>query len=139
MNFTRIALASLGAFVAYFVVGGLSFALFPSLKTEFLKYPAVYRSQAGIKATMPVGMAFMFLAIVALAVVFAMLDRSGFTGARLGALFGALVGIFAIGSFVVHNYVNLQIGAMLALQQSIAYFVEWVIVGTVIGLIYRPR
>jgi len=88
---------------------------------------------------MPVGMAFMFLAIVALSVIFAMLDRSGLSGIGLGALFGALVGIFAIGSFVVHNYVNLQIGAVLALQQSIAYFAEWVIVGTVIGLIYQPR
>ena len=29
MNFTRIALAALGAFVAYFVLGGLSFAALP--------------------------------------------------------------------------------------------------------------
>jgi len=46
MNFTRIALAALGAFVAYFVLGGLSFAVLPWLKNEFLKYPAVYRSLA---------------------------------------------------------------------------------------------
>jgi hypothetical protein len=139
MNFARIALASTGAFVAYFVVGGLTFALIPSLKTEFLKYPNVYRPQEGIKATMPVGMLFMFFAIVALAVIYAMLDRSGTSGVRLGALFGVLIGIYVIGSFVVHNYVNLQIGAMLTVQQAIAYFVEWVVVGTVIGLIYRPR
>jgi hypothetical protein len=44
MNFVRIALATLGAFVAYMVLGGLMFALVPSLKVEFLKYPAVYRS-----------------------------------------------------------------------------------------------
>ncbi|MGA8298254.1 MAG: hypothetical protein WCB53_22940 [Terriglobales bacterium] len=139
MNFARIALASLGAFVAYFVVGGLSFVLVPSLKTEFLKYPNVYRPQEGIKAVMPVGMVFMFIAIVALAVIYAMLDRSATSGVRSGALFGALVGVYAIGSFVVHNYVDLQIGIMLTVQQSIAYFVEWVVVGTVIGLIYRPR
>jgi hypothetical protein len=36
------------------------------------------------------------------------------------------------------NYVNLQIGGKLTLQQAVAYFIEWVIVGTVIGLIYRP-
>jgi hypothetical protein len=29
MNFTRIALAALGGFVAYFVLGGLSFAILP--------------------------------------------------------------------------------------------------------------
>jgi hypothetical protein len=141
MNLGRLALASIGAFVAYFVVGGLSFTLVPSLRSEFLKYPTVYRSQEGIKAVMPVGMVFMFVAIAALAVLYAMLyrgDSSLAQGARLGAIFGALIGVFAIGSFVVHNYVNLQIGVMLTVQQGIAYFVEWVIVGLVIGLIYRP-
>jgi len=141
MNLLRILLAGLGGFVAYFVVGGLSFALLPSLKNEFLKYPAVYRSQPGQMSHMPAGMVFMFLAIVALAVLYAMSCQgvSGpAQGARLGALFGALIGLFAIGSFVVHNYVNLQIGLKLTVQQAVAYFVEWVIVGVVIGLIYRP-
>jgi hypothetical protein len=141
MNLARIALAGLGGFVAYFVLGGLSFALLPSLKNEFLKYPAVYRSQEGIKSVMPAGMTAMFLSILALAVIYAMLYRgdSGLAeGARLGGLFGALIGIFAIGAFVVHNYVNLQIGVMLTVQQGVAYFVEWVVVGLVIGLIYRP-
>ena len=52
--------------------------------------------------------------------------------------FGALIGIFSIGAFVVHNYVNLPIGAKRTVRQGIAYFVEWVIVGLVIGLIYKP-
>jgi hypothetical protein len=38
----------------------------------------------------------------------------------------------------VHNYVNLNIGSKLTLEQSIAYFVEWVVTGIVVGLIYRP-
>jgi hypothetical protein len=97
----------------------------------------VYRSQEGIKSTMPAGMAFMFVAIVVLAVIYAMLYRGG-SGIIEGARFGALIGVFAIGSFVVHNYVNLQIGLKLTIQQAIAYFAEWVIVGLVIGLIYRP-
>jgi len=37
MNLSRIALAALGGFVAYFVLGGLTFGLLPSLKSEFLK------------------------------------------------------------------------------------------------------
>jgi hypothetical protein len=86
---------------------------------------------------MPAGMAFMFVAIVVLAVIYAMLYRGG-SGIIEGARFGALIGVFAIGSFVVHNYVNLQIGLKLTIQQAIAYFAEWVIVGLVIGLIYRP-
>jgi hypothetical protein len=39
---------------------------------------------------------------------------------------------------VIHNYVNLNIGAALTAQQSVAYSVEWVVTGIVIGLIYRP-
>jgi Protein of unknown function (DUF1761) len=137
VNLTRIALASIAAFLAYFAVGGLMFGLLPWMKNEYRKYPNVYRSQEGIKNTMPAGMAFMFLAIVVLAVLYAMLYQGG-SGITEGARFGALIGIFSIGTFVVHNYVNLQIGIKLTVQQGIAYFAEWVIVGLVIGLIYRP-
>jgi hypothetical protein len=105
MNFPRIALAALGAFVAYFAMGGLAFAVFPLLAAEFRKYPAVYRSQAGIKSVMPAGMAAMFVAMLALAVIYAMLYRGG-SGITEGARFGALIGVFAIGAFVVHNYVK---------------------------------
>jgi hypothetical protein len=141
MNLSGIALAAVGGFVAYFVLGGLSFVVAPSLKDEFLKYPTIYRSQEAMKGAMPAGMAFMFMAIVALAVLYSMLAASVSNapdGLRLGAMFGALIGVFAIGSFVVHNYVNLQIGLKLTVQQAIAYFIEWVVVGIVIGLIYRP-
>jgi hypothetical protein len=41
-------------------------------------------------------------------------------------------------AFVLHNYVNLNIGLKLALEQAVAYFLQWTIVGIVIGLIYRP-
>jgi hypothetical protein len=136
MNITRIALAALGGFVAYMALGGLAFALLP-LREEFLKYPAVYRSKEGQMSHMPAGMLAMLLAIVALAVIYAMLYRGG-SGLAAGALFGALIGIFFLGTFVVHNYVNLNIGLKLTLQQGVAYFIEWTVTGLVIGLIYRP-
>jgi len=137
MNLARVALAAVGAFVAYFVLGGLSFVLFPSLKDEFLKYPAVYRTPDAMKTVMPAGMVAMFVAMVVLALIYAMSYQGG-SGAAEGARFGALIGVFAICAFVIHNYVNLNIGSKLTIQQSIAYFVEWLAVGLVIGLIYRP-
>ena len=99
--------------MAYFVFGGISFGLVPSLRNEFLKYPAVYRSQEGIKNTMPFGMAAMFVTIVALAFLYALLNQSR-SGVAAGARFGALIGIYSVGSFVVHNYVNLNIGGKLS-------------------------
>lgn len=137
MNFTRIGLAALGGFVAYFVLGGLSFALVPSLKNEFMKYPNVYRSQDAMKSVMPAGMVAMFVGMLVLAVLYAMVYRGG-SGVAEGAHFGALIVIFAICSFVAHNYVNLNIGLKLTVQQAVAYFFEWVVTGIVIGLIYRP-
>src|SRR5271170_6430616 len=137
MNFTSIGLAALGAFVAYFAVGGLMFVSAPFMKTEFLKYPAVYRSSDGIKSVMPIGMAAMFVGILVLAVIYSMLYQGG-SGLVEGARFGVLIGVFVICAFVIHNYVNLNIGFAITLQQSIAYFVEWVVTCTVIGLIYQP-
>ena len=136
MNIVRIFLAAVGGFAVYFLVGGLSFAL-SSMKNEFLKYPAVYRSAESIKTVMPAGMAAMFIAMVALAVLYAMLYR-GHSGLLEGARFGALIAIFSICSFVIHNFVNLNIGMRLTVQQSIAYSVEWLLVGVAIGLIYKP-
>jgi len=135
MDYSRIALAALGGTVAYFVLGFLFFALLP-LRREFEKYPAVYRTQADMKGVMPLGMFAMLLAIAVLAVLYAMLYRGG-SGLMEGARFGMLVGLYAVGSFVLHNHVNLNIGAKLTVQQAVAYFVEWTVVGIVIGLIYR--
>jgi hypothetical protein len=137
MNYTRILLAAVGGFFACFILGGLVLGVLPSLKTEFRKYPAVYRSQEGIKAVMPAGMVAMFVGILALTVIYAMVYRGG-AGLVEGARFGALIGLFAICAFVIHNYVNLNIGINLTIQQSVVYFLEWVVTGMAIGLIYRP-
>jgi len=137
MNYARIAFASLGAFAAYFMLGAIMFSLLPSLRTEFQKYPAVYRSQEGQMKYMAVGMPAMFVAMLALAMIYAMFYPGGSPGGT-GVRFGALIGVFAVCSFVVHNYVNLNIGLKLTIQQSVAYFIEWTVAGAVIGLIYRP-
>ena len=137
MNYLRIVLAAIGAFVAYMAAGGLMFVALPSLKTEFLKYPGVYRDHDGQMSHFPVGMAAILLSMVVLAVLYARMYRAG-AGWVDGAVFGALVGLFVIGAFVLHNYANLNIGARLTAISAVAYFVEWCIAGIVIGLIYRP-
>src|SRR5262249_12065977 len=116
--------------------GGFAFTM-PGMKNEFMKYPAVYRSQEGIKSVMPFGMLAMLGAILALSIIYALLYRDG-SGFVQGARFGALIGVYSIGSFVIHNYVNLNIGGKLTAQQAVAYFLEWLAVGIVIGLIYKP-
>ena len=137
MNLARLVLAAVAALVAYFALGFLSFAG-GTLRDEYARYPAVYRSQESMKGVMPFGMAAMAVAMLVLAILYAMVYRGG-SGFTEGARFGALVGLFAVCAFVVHNHVNLNIGWKLTLGQALAYFVEWTAVGVVIGLVYRPK
>ena len=135
MNVTRIGLAALAALVAYFAMGGVFFAL-PAMRAEFGKYSSVYRSQESIRRVMPFGMFGMLISMIAVAVLFAMIHPTG-AGVGAGVEFGGLLALFALGSFVIHNHVNLNVGARLTGLQAIAYSVEWIAVGVLISLVYR--
>ncbi len=39
---------------------------------------------------------------------------------------------------MLHNYVSLNIGLKITVVSAMAYFVEWTVVGVVIGLVYKP-
>ena len=90
-----------------------------------------------MKSVMPAGMIAMFVSILVLVVIYGLAYQGG-SGVAEGARFGALIGLFAVCAFVIHNHVNLRIGLALTVGQAVAYFVEWTIVGIVIGLLYRP-
>ena len=137
MNYSSLALAALGGTAVYFAFGFLMFWLVPALINESHKYPAVFRSKEEIMTVMPIGMVATLIAILIVAVIFAMLPHGG-SGTTEGARLGVLIGIFVVCAFVLHNYVNLNIGLKLALEQAVAYFVQWTIVGIAIGLIYKP-
>ena len=137
MNYSRLALAALGGTVASFAFGFLVLWLVPALINEAHKYPAVFRPKEKMMAVMPIGLVANFLAILVAAIIFAMIHPGG-SGITEGARFGVLIGIFVVCAFVLHNYVNLNIGLKLALGQAVAYFVQWTIVGIIIGLIYKP-
>jgi hypothetical protein len=138
MNFARWMLATLGATVALFAFGFLAFGALPQLREEFAKYPNVYRTRETMKDVMPIGVAAILLSILVLVVLYAMVYRGG-SGFAEGTRFGALIGCFVVCAFVAHNYVNLNIGWKLTVEQAVAYFVEWTLVGIVIGLIYKPK
>ena len=137
MNYSSLALAALGGTVASFAVGFLLFWLVPGLIKEGHKYPAVFRPKEEMMKVMPVGLAATFLSILVAAIIFARMHQDG-SGTGEGARFGVLLGLFVVCAFVLHNYVNLNIGLKLALMQAAAYFVQWTTVGIVLGLIYKP-
>jgi hypothetical protein len=138
MNYGRMAIAVVCAFVAYMALGGAIFAAVPSLKAEFAKYPNVYRSHEGQMSHFPAGMFGIFLSISVMTVLYAMSYRPG-SALAAGAIFGVLFGLFYLGSFVLHNYANLNIGLRITVFSAVAFMLEWTVVGVVIGLIYRPK
>ena len=137
VSYTRLGLAALGGTIASFAFGFLVLWLVPALFDEARKYPAVFRPQEEMVTVMPIGLLATFLAILVAAILFAMIPQRG-SGAAEGARFGVLIGIFVVCGFVLHNYVNFNIGLRLALGQAAAYFVQWTVIGVVIGLIYKP-
>jgi hypothetical protein len=135
MNLTRIALSSIAALVAYFIVGGVFFAI-PAMGSEFAKYPAVFRTGESVNSVMAVGVLGLLIAIGAASVIFARMYPTG-AGLDAGVKFGALLAVFVIGSFVIHSYMLLNIGPRLSVLQGITYTAEWIVVGIVISLVYR--
>ena len=136
MNLPRLGLAALGGMVASFAFGFLVILLVPALLDEAHKYPAVFRPQEEMMTVMPIGIVATFIAMLVVTIIFAMIYRGG-SGPAKGARLGVLIGIFAVCN-VLHNYMNFNIGLKLALGQAAAYFAQWIIVGIVIGLIYKP-
>lgn len=136
VNYAHVGFAFLGATVAYFVSGFILFAALPGMKTEFLRYPGVYRTDDGMRKLMPYNMIGILVSVAVVAVLYAKIYSSG-GGMVSGVCLGALMGLFAVCTFVVHNYVFLNIGAKLAVYEGMAYFIQWVIVGAAVGVIYK--
>ena len=136
MNYSRLGLAALGGTVAHFAFGFLVVWLVPALIDEAHRYPGVFRPLEEMMTVMPIAIVASFISILVVTILFARIHKSG-SGTVEGGRLVALIGILAVCN-VLHNYVNLNIGPKLALGQAAAYFVQWIIVGLVIGLIYKP-
>lgn len=136
MNYTRLALSAVAAFVAYMGVGGIFF-MNDGMKNEFRKYTSVFRTEETMKGAMPMGMLGMLLAMGAASWLFAMIHPAG-AGWMAGAEFGFVTAVFVLGTYVLHNYSILNIGGRLAAMQGFAHTLQWIMVGVVIALVYRP-
>jgi hypothetical protein len=135
MNYMRIALAALAAWIAYFAMGGL---VFGKLIADYYRpYTAVYRSQDAVMSRFPVGIVGMLVAMLVLAAMYAK-GYEGGSGLMEGLRFGLLIGIFVVGAVVGDEYVTLNIGGKLALAMAAGRLLGWVITGMVIGLVYKP-
>lgn len=101
MNYPRLGLAALGGTVASFAVGFLVIWLVPVLIDEAHKYSAVFRPQEEMMTVMPIGIVATFIAILVVAILFAMVHQRE-SGPMEGARFGAGKPLFATRKFVLN-------------------------------------
>jgi len=134
MNYPRLAAAAAAAWI---VDGLYGFVVYGNvLSNEFAKYPGVFRPLEAMNAKMP----FLFVGLLLTMFVATYIYAKGYEGGaglQEGARFGALFGLFLAG-MTLGNYAVFNIGSQLAASMAVAALVEWTIVGTVIGLVYRP-
>jgi hypothetical protein len=134
MNYSRIALAAVAATAADAVYG---FTVYGTLLAgEFAKYPGVYRAEDVGTSYLPLLFLGVFFAVCVLTAIYA----KGYEGRgpAEGLRFGLLIALFGTFAFSSVNYATLNIGRRLALEITAAGFVEWTMIGTIVGLVYKP-
>ena len=134
MNYARLVLAAVAATVFDAVYGFLVYGIL--MAPEFAKYPGVYRSNEAGQAFLPLMFGGLFIAIAAAAIIYAK-GYEGGSGVAEGARFGALLGVFVVFALAGVDYAVLNIGRRLAVMTAAAGFVEWLVIGVIIGLVYK--
>ncbi len=134
MNYGRLALAAVLGTVADMTYGFVAYGML--LTGQFSQYPGVYRP-ADDMSHMPVLVAGAFVAVLAATFIYSK-GYEGRGGVEEGLRFGAVMGLFCVGYAAMVNYAVLNIGRRLAVGLAAAGFAEWLVVGLVIGLVYKP-
>ena len=135
MNFARIALAAVVATVVDAVFGVVVYGNL--LTAEFGQYPNVYRPMDTQMAYMPALFGGIFIAMIGAAAIYAK-GYEGGNGLKEGFRFGLLIALVTMGYAAIVGYSMTNIGRNLGLLMAAAVFVEWVVAGVVIGLMYKP-
>jgi len=135
MTLRRIAVPALVAWLVDGAYGYLVFGLL--LNNEFAQYPGVFRSFEAVSSMMPLMLASSLVGWIAVAYIFAK-GHDGGSGVKEGFWFGVVLGSVFIFLVSVPSYVIYNIGQSLAGKMVIASFLEMLIDGIVLGLVYKP-
>jgi hypothetical protein len=134
MNYGHLVAAALAATIMDAVYGIVVWGLV--LPGEFARYPEIYRPAGDTS-----GFALMFVGIFAAMCCAAWIYAKGYEGgSRLieGVKFGVAMGLLMAAYIASANYGTMRIGKRLALTYVMGGFGEWLVVGLVIGLVYKP-
>jgi len=135
MTLRRIAVPALVTWLVDGAYGYLVFGLL--LNNDFAQYPGVFRSFEAVSSMMPLMLVSALVGWVAVAYIFAK-GHDGGSGVKEGFWFGVVLGSMFTFLVSVPSYVIYNIGQSLAGKMVIAGFLEMLIDGIVLGLLYKP-
>jgi hypothetical protein len=135
MSLRRIAVPALVTWLVDGAYGYLVFGLL--LNNDFAQYPGVFRSFEAVSSMMPLMLVSSLVGWVAVAYIFAK-GHDGGSGVKEGFWFGVVLGSVFTFLVSVPSYVIYNVGQALAGKMVIAAFLEMLIDGIVLGLVYKP-
>jgi hypothetical protein len=135
MNFMRVAMAALAAWVLYMVMGYLVHAVL--LRDLYMQYSGLMRPEAQAQAILPVNFGVVLVGFFAFAYAYAK-GYEGGNGLQEGLRFGVLVGIMLCTFGTIWEYMVWPVGRRLLAAWLIDYIVEFALYGIVVGLVYKP-
>lgn len=134
MNFPRVAVAALAAWLLYMGMGYLVHGVL--LKDVYLEYAAVMRPEAEANAILPFNFGMALVGFFAFAYAYAK-GYEGGNGLQEGLRFGVLIGIMLCSFVTIWEYMVWPVGSGLLAAWLIDYIVEFALYGIVVGLIYK--
>jgi hypothetical protein len=135
MNYPRLVLAAVSALITFFAWGFLTEGWL--LRKDFAASAALYRTSDLQMKYMPLGMVATLVALLAAVVLYAGWC-GGTSGAVRGLQFGLLIGVYVACIHSISNLVTMNIQTKLGLEIALCNAFGWLLVGLVIGLVYRP-
>jgi hypothetical protein len=136
MNYGRLVAAALAGTVVDAVYGFLVYGML--LAGEFGRYPDVYRPNDASPVFLMCMFCGIFVAMLAAVAIYSKgIESTG--GVAEGMRFGALIGVFVGVLFASISYGTLNIGRKLTAMMAVVAIPEWILVGTVIGAVYRSE
>lgn len=135
MNYGRLLAAAVAATVGDALYGYVVYGIL--IAPEFAKYPNLYRFAEGNQPFLAYMFAGIFVAMMAVTTLYAKGFEGG-SGLGEGIRFGLRLGVFMALFISSVNYGTLNMNKKLALMLGVGGFFEWMLAGTLIGLVYRP-
>jgi hypothetical protein len=135
MNFPRVAMAAVAAWVLYMFMGYLVHGVL--LRDLYMTYTGVMRPEAQANAILPFNFGMVLVGFFAFSYAYAK-GYEGGNGLQEGLRFGVLVGIMLCTFGTIWEYMVWPVGRRLLAAWLIDYIVEFALYGIVVGLIYKP-